>query len=103
LIGSFCSKFFNYSTWKVRRTIVEEDSSRERKGQVTAYKIILKTKIQTENINTSKEIISFIKKKYIQNLQNIQTLIFFLLLLILLLACVREVEKMTTQNRQQKM
>jgi hypothetical protein len=77
LIGSFCSKFFNYSTWKVRRTIVEEDSSRERKGQVTAYKIILKTKIQTENINTSKEIISFIKKKYIQNLQNIQTLIFF--------------------------
>jgi hypothetical protein len=30
---------------------------------VTAYKIILKTKIQTENINTSKEIISFIKKK----------------------------------------
>jgi hypothetical protein len=30
---------------------------------VTAYKIILKTKIQIENINTSKEIISFIKKK----------------------------------------
>jgi hypothetical protein len=63
LIGSFCSKFFNYSTWKVRRTIVEEDSSRERKGHATAYKIILKTKIQIENINTSKEIISFIKKK----------------------------------------
>jgi uncharacterized protein affecting Mg2+/Co2+ transport len=46
---------------KVRRTIVEEDSSRERKRQVTAYKIILKTKIQTENINTSKEIISLNK------------------------------------------
>jgi hypothetical protein len=71
--------------------------SRERKGEVTAYKIILKTKTQTENINTSKEIIFFIKKKYIQNLQNIQTMI-IIFLLILLLACVREVKKMTTKN-----
>jgi hypothetical protein len=69
----------------------------------TPLEMVLQTKIQTENINTSKRNHFFYKKNtYIQNLLNMQTLIFFFLF-ILLLACVREIEKMTTQNRQQKM